>query len=135
MIGPNSEIFQQARNSIVRAQEMFSRHFKDGKLDLWEPTVLFDEVGITCSNRYFQHRGDTLPEDIVAFDDNVDPNHTLATAAADDFLHTIHNRVEYFERIENAHQSRRYVLLLPLASYITEFNIVATLHPVQLCFV
>lgn len=62
--------------------------------------MVLDEYGISAATRYFQHKGETQPHDVIPLDDNVDPNRMLATAADDEYLHTVNNRVEYYERVD-----------------------------------
>jgi len=76
-------------------QVTFSRHFKDGMFDSWEPSFVFGEAGISACNRYFQHRGETLPDEVVPFSEHVDPNHMLEAAPEGSYCHTINNHVVY----------------------------------------
>ena len=100
LIGAKCLAFKDILKSIIQAQALFSRVAKDGKLDDWEPTFLSDDVGITASNRYFQHREETQPEDVIFLDPEIDPHHVLSEAASGNYLYTINNRVEYYERVE-----------------------------------
>jgi hypothetical protein len=100
LIGAKCPAFEDVLKSIIQAQALFSPVAKDGKLDDWDPTFLSDDVGITASNRYFQHREETQPEDVISLDPEIDPNHVLSKAASGDYLHTVNNRVEYYKRVE-----------------------------------
>ena len=100
LVGAKCLAFEDVLKSIIQAQALFSRVAKDGKLDDWEPTFLSDDVGITASNRYFQHREETQPEDVISLDPEIDPHHVLSEAASGNYLHTVNNRVEYYERVE-----------------------------------
>ena len=100
LVGAKCLAFKDVLKSIIQAKALFSHIAKDGKLDDWEPTFLSDNVGITASNRYFQHREETQPEDVISLDPEIDPHHVLSEAASGNYLHTINNRVEYYERVE-----------------------------------
>ena len=89
-------------------QATFSRHFKDGMFDSWEPSFVFGEAGISACNRYFQHRGETLPDEVVPFGEHVDPNHMLEAAAEGSYCHTINNHAEYYEHMDGLEGSQRY---------------------------
>lgn len=97
LIGPNGNGFSNALWNVIPIQEALSWHFKDGKLKKWEPTCVFNELVIHISNQYFQHKGETLPGDVIPLDKNVDPNHILATAAGIKYLHTVNNLMQYYE--------------------------------------
>jgi hypothetical protein len=114
LIGPHCEAFTNGLGVVVEVQALFSRNFKEGQLDKWIPSFIHDEPGISASNRYFQHTSDTLPDDIMPLDEKVDPYHTLSPAAQDGFVHTINNRVEYYERIRDDKGSYWYELYILL---------------------
>ena len=122
VIGPHCEAFTNALGVVVEVQALFSRHFKEGQLDKWTPTFIHDDPGISASTRYFQHTSDTLPDDIIPLDDKVDPYRTLSTAAQDGFVHTINNRVEYYERIQDKMGTYRYGLYI-LFNYLSCIDI------------
>ena len=100
LIGAKCPAFEDILKSIIQAQALFSCIAKDGKLDNWEPTFLSDNVGITASNCYFQHQEETQPEDMFSLDPEIDPHHVLSEAALGNYLHTVNNWVEYYERVE-----------------------------------
>ena len=100
LIGAKCPAFKDVLKSIIQAQTLFSCITKDGKLNDWEPTFLSDDVGITASSHYFQHWEETQPKDMISLDPEIDPNHVLSKAASGNYLHTINNRVEYYERVE-----------------------------------
>ena len=89
LVGAKCPAFEDILKSIIQAQALFSHVAKDGKLDGWEPTFLSDDVGITASNHYFQHQEETQPKDVI-----------LSKAASGNYLHTVNNWVEYYERVE-----------------------------------
>ena len=98
LVGAKCLAFKDFLKSIIQAQALFSHVTKDWKLNDWEPTFLSDNVGITASNRYFQHQEETQPKDVISLDPEIDPHHVLSEAASDNYLHIVNNRVEYYER-------------------------------------
>ena len=100
VVGAKCLAFKDVLKSIIQAQALFSRIAKDGKLNDWEPTFLSDDVGITASNHYFQHWEETQPEDMISLDWEIDPHHVLSEAASGNYLCTVNNQVEYYERVE-----------------------------------
>ena len=108
IIGPHCNTFTDSLGTIIEVQALFSRNFKEGQLDVWAPSFIRSEPGISASNRYFQHASDTIPDDIVPLDENIDPSHILAAAAEDWFVHTINNCVEYYERVKDDKGGQRY---------------------------
>ena len=100
LVGAKCPAFKDILKSIIQAQALFSHIAKDGKLDDWEPTFLSDDVGITASNHYFQHQEEMQPKDVISLDPEIDPHHVLSEAASGNYLHTVNNLVEYYERVE-----------------------------------
>lgn len=76
-------------------------------LNAWEPSFVNDEPGVSVSNRYFQAKSGILPEDVVPFSEEVDPEGILTSLVDENTVHTIHNQVEYYERIPAAENSQR----------------------------
>ena len=108
IIEPHCNTFADSLRTIIKVKALFSCLFKDGQLDVWAPSFICSEPGISASNRYFQHVSDTIPDDIVPLDENIDPSHILAAAAEDQFVHTINNCVEYYEHVKDDKGSQRY---------------------------
>ena len=108
IIEPHCNTFADSLRTIIKVKALCSCLFKDGQLDIWAPSFIHSEPGISASNRYFQHALDTIPDDIVPLDENIDPSHILAAAAEDQFVHTINNCVEYYEHVKDDKGSQRY---------------------------
>ena len=108
IIGPHFNSFTNSLRTIIEVQAPFSHHFKEGQLNVWAPSFIHSEPGISASNRYFQHALDAIPDDIVPLDENIDPSHILAAVAEDLFMHTINNHVEYYEHVKDDKESQRY---------------------------
>lgn len=89
IIGPKCEGFEDSIKTISQMQAVFSRHFKQENFNSWVRSFAFGEVGISTSNHYFQHRGETLPDDLVPLGEHVDPFNPLKAAAAGSYCHTI----------------------------------------------
>ena len=113
LIGPHCDTFSNGLGTIVEVQALFSQHFKEGKLDNWALSFIHDEAGLSVSNQYFQHVSDTLPEDVMSLENEVDPCHTLADAVEDGFVHTSNNHVEYYEHIKDDKGTPRYEFDIP----------------------
>ena len=108
IIGPHCNTFADSLRTIIKVQALFSHNFKEGQLNVWAPSFICLEPGISASSRYFQHASDTIPDDIVPLDENIDPSHILAAVAEDQFVHTINNHVEYYEHVKDDKKSQRY---------------------------
>ena len=132
LIGLHCDAFTNGIGTVIEVQALFSRCFKEGKLDNWAPSFIHDEPGIYASTRYFQHVSDTLPDNIVPLDDKVDTHHTLAAASEDGFIHTRDNHIEYYECIKDDKGTYRYEFNIIHHSLIdTGTHVIVTLMPTQ----
>lgn len=58
-------------------------------------------------NRYFMDCRDAGEEEMVSFQDNVDPDGVLQELMGQAFIHTQENEVEYFEEIQQSDGSSK----------------------------
>jgi hypothetical protein len=98
--GLGSESFSRAVQGIQDIHGGFSRSFPDGCLEEWAPNQFEGHEAIDAANRFFTPRSQAKTEEILPFNDLVDPDEILTTAMRQDdqFTHTMDNEVDYYER-------------------------------------
>jgi hypothetical protein len=96
--------------SIKTIHHAFSRHFAQGALEDWTPSLFEDQFPtIDLANRYFTPTSQAWMDQIIPFSETVDPDGILQAAVDDRLTHTEDNKVEYFERIQTAIDEYRSV--------------------------
>lgn len=81
---------------------MFSRSLPAGSLEPWTPNKYDGYPAIDMGNRYFTDSRDAAGEELIQFQDTVDPDGVLQGLIGPAFVHTRENEVEYFEEIQNS---------------------------------
>jgi hypothetical protein len=104
--GFSTEAFGQAIESITLIHAIFSRVFKDGILEHWQPSTFAEHPVIDTSNRYFASRHQNPSAKSLAFHHLVDPNGILTNIAVGDLIHTEENDVKHFEWYTNDDDNR-----------------------------
>lgn len=100
LTGFNSVPFSQLIENIHFAQMKFARQFKDGLLEDWKSSVLYEQyLSIDSANRYFTPAADVPPTaDHLTFGLDVDPESVLNNVLKDrQLVHLKDNEVLYFE--------------------------------------
>jgi hypothetical protein len=98
LIGADSLGFESAVESITGIHAAFSRQFKEGQLNNWQPSSSWNQPGIVANNRYLTLAKDTMPHDIIPFSAIEDPKGILNKYVDDTYVHTSDNVVQYYER-------------------------------------
>ncbi|KAL1756219.1 hypothetical protein FB107DRAFT_290202 [Schizophyllum commune] len=96
LTGFHQKPFDAAIKSIERIRLFFDRSVGGG-VQASDHITTNAGAGISASSRYFSHKNDVDPKDVVAFDADVDPKGYLAALASSTFLHTKDNVVSYFQ--------------------------------------
>jgi hypothetical protein len=97
LVGLGTDTFQRAIESIVHIHTMFSRQFKDGVLETWQPSAFGPAQAIDMSNHYFSSRRQNTQVSSIPFHEHVDPNGYLSELAGADLVHCDENQVQYYE--------------------------------------
>ena len=97
LVGLGTETFQRAIDSIVFIHTMFSRLFKEGVLETWQPSAFGPALAIDTSNRYFSSGHQNAQALSIPFHEYVDPDGYLSGLAGGDLVHCDENQVRYYE--------------------------------------
>jgi len=104
--GFSTEAFEQAIESITLIHTIFSRVFKDGILEHWQPSTFGEHPVIDMSNHYFTSRCQNPSAKLLAFHHLVNSNSILTEIAVGDLIHTEENNVKHFEWYPNEEDSQ-----------------------------
>jgi hypothetical protein len=97
LTGLDTETFGRAIDSIVLIHTIFSRQFKEGLWETWQPSAFGGGRAIDMSNRYFTSRRRDTQAASIPFHKDVDPEGILSEIAGADLIHCEENRVLYYE--------------------------------------
>ncbi|KDR65604.1 hypothetical protein GALMADRAFT_148561 [Galerina marginata CBS 339.88] len=112
--GLGTQASETAVQSIDDINEMFQRDLPQGSLEDWSPSLFDNYTAVDASNRYFTRRTDTSADQIIPFSNMVDPDGILDAAGGEHFVHTVDNRVEYYEMIQIGNEGISYNEINPL---------------------
>ncbi|KDR70302.1 hypothetical protein GALMADRAFT_76349, partial [Galerina marginata CBS 339.88] len=107
--GLGSDKFDQAIQNVQEIHQIFGRNLPQGALEDWNSTTFEGYMAIDMNNRFFTIRKQATIEEIVPFSSVVDPHGILEGAISKDnqFVHTIENKVEYYELVNHHEQELR----------------------------
>jgi len=83
---------------VAQVQGLFKRTFGDRLQECSIFSSFKGYAALDMSNRYFMPRGDADDNDICDLGQAVDPQGYLANLADSSFVHTVDNKVSYYER-------------------------------------
>ena len=90
-------MFTRAIESIVLVHTMFSRQFKEGLFENWQPSAFAGRHAIDVSNRYFTSCRRDSEAVSIPIHKEIDPHGILLELARDDLIHCAENQVLYYE--------------------------------------
>lgn len=117
LTGFDTEMFNCAVESIVLVHTMFSRLFKEGLFENWQPSAFGGTQAIDMSNRYFTSRRRDPQAVSIPIHKEIDPHGILLELAGDDLVHCAENEVLYYEVLgSGGEQNERLVY------YISQYD-------------
>lgn len=99
MTGLGHEAFMKSIESFAKIQELVQRAVGDQLQSCSMLTTFEDHPAVEALNRYFTPSREADASDICEFNVAVDPHGYLAEAQGSNLVHTLDNKVVYFERI------------------------------------
>ncbi|KIM91789.1 hypothetical protein PILCRDRAFT_57907, partial [Piloderma croceum F 1598] len=103
LIGLGTDKFKRTIEGTIQIHTIFSRIFKEGMLDHWQPSTFAEHQAIDMANRYFSSRCQHPNAVPIAFHTLVDANRTLSHMAIGDLVHCEENDVHYLELYIDEH--------------------------------
>ena len=107
LTGLGGPYFAGCIENIHEIHEILAHEFPRDAVEDWSPSRFGQFDAVDMSNWYFTSRHDMNGEAPVPFQSSTDPDHILANALSNDFVHLQENRVEYYEAIQGPDKSIR----------------------------
>jgi hypothetical protein len=96
---------------------MFSRQFKEGLFENWQPSVFAGGHAIDVSNHYFTSRRRDSGAVSIPIHKEIDPHGILLELASDDLIHCAENQVLYYEVLGSGEEKTER-----LVYYISQYH-------------
>jgi len=114
--GLDAPAFETGIRNLAVLYDILARHFPEGQLEPWVPSVSGGSIIFEASNRLFTPAYDMVPGTAIDFPLEWDSGRKLQTAAGDKFKFIKDNLVAYsMRKIED--DIERYVLYLPTSEF------------------
>ncbi|PPQ82306.1 hypothetical protein CVT24_001620 [Panaeolus cyanescens] len=112
--GLGSVQFDNAINKIREIYLKFTDKVDEKLLHPWKPDSFNSFPAINATTRYFTPTRMAASSSSVPFASYVDPDGRLKQAMGSDFIHTVENRVDYYEMIRGLNDSVSYRAVDPV---------------------
>ncbi|KAM6495330.1 hypothetical protein JOM56_009953 [Amanita muscaria] len=115
LTGLGAPHFEASMKGLTNIFVLFSRFVPADKLQACSMMGKFGEhASMDSGNRYFTAKKDNPTERNIPFSTDVDPNRILERAAGSGYIHSEHNIVRYYERVETTDNKIRYNEIPPV---------------------